>query len=1138
MSNEITELGRPELPTGSVTVSEPPGTGVLGNTSVVGVLELSNKKKKWNKELNVTVMECYYLSNPVDENDRPIRGYRQRMHRVWREKGMFEIKEQNLCDQARAIKKNGWLSPVELEMIKRRLRDEEDDDQVEEDEQVVISEVNENLTQNEEIVDDIYDINMNGDQSELAIEWTPGRSDDEKQEIRDIISIYESDEQLFFPRLKHVDRRKLANITARINQIIGDIRTVNITQTNRVINAVSIYVAKKMGLKPFSNRRKEQKEPWWKRRILNSINMLRKHINILERKRNGERIKKTKADMVEAKYRVKAKGVNVVIEELKQRLKAKSYKVKRYEQRSEQYKLNRMFGQDQKKVYQQLNGNQRAENAIPDANESKQFWSNIWSKAVDHNIDAEWLETLREEKRDIQQDHLVITEDHVKRQVKKMPNWKSPGPDGVQGYWLKKLSAFHSCIATQLNDMLNNGVEIPKWMTKGRTVLCQKDPAKGNEVGNFRPISCLPLIWKLMTGIISDDMYKYLETEGLLPNEQKGCRRKSRGTKDQLIIDKTIMKECKSKHKNLAMAWVDYKKAYDMVPHSWIIECLKLVNVSQNIIQFVENSMPNWKTELTACGEVLCDVVIRRGIFQGDSLSPLAFVICVMPLSSILRKLNSGYTLGTVKINNLLFMDDLKLFGKNEKEINSLLSTVHAISSDIRMEFGIQKCGLLVMKRGKAVKSQGLKLAEGEIINEIEDGGYKYLGVLEKDKIMETEMKTKLKSEYCRRVRLVMKSKLNGRNKIKAINTWAVPTIRYGAGIIKWRKDELTGLDRRTRKLMTMHKGLNPNSDIDRLYVKRKHGGRGLIGVETSVRAEENNLAWYVKNNVEEMITAVRVHGDLNTEEAKEPKQDKREQKEKLKSNWIDKRLHGQFIRDNQHINWEQSWQWLKKGDLKAPTEALICSAQEQSLRTNYIKYHIDHSNESPLCRMCSERGESVSHVVSECSKLAQREYKRRHDNVAKYVHWVLCGVGKFERSEAWYNHKPEGVIENEECKILWDMNIQCDRVIEARRPDIVFANKTENSAQIIDVAIPGDSRVLDKEVEKIEKYQMLKDEISRLWGMRSVTVIPVVIGALGLLSERSKKHLEKLQGNIRIEIIQKTALLGTARILRKVLSL
>ena len=82
-------------------------------------------------------------------------------------------------------------------------------------------------------------------------------------------------------------------------------------------------------------------------------------------------------------------------------------------------------------------------------------------------------------------------------------------------------------------------------MTTGKTVLCQKDPSKEIAVENYRPISCLPLMWKLMTGIISNVLYDFLEDAGKLPNEQKGCRRRSRGTKDQLLIDKAVLNDCK-----------------------------------------------------------------------------------------------------------------------------------------------------------------------------------------------------------------------------------------------------------------------------------------------------------------------------------------------------------------------------------------------------------------------------------------------------------------------------------------------------------------------------------------------------------------------------------------------------------------
>ena len=164
-----------------------------------------------------------------------------------------------------------------------------------------------------------------------------------------------------------------------------------------------------------------------------------------------------------------------------------------------------------------------------------------------------------------------------------------------------------------------------------------KDKDQGAIVTNFRPITCLPVMWKLLTGILTDKMYEHLE------NEQKGCQKNSRGTKDQLLIDKMIITNCKRRKTGLAIAWVDYKKAFDMVPHSWIIKCMRMLGVAQNMIGLVQNSMDKWKTVLTAGSEELGEVNIQWGIFQGDSLSPLLFVLSLISLTLLLRKVRASY---------------------------------------------------------------------------------------------------------------------------------------------------------------------------------------------------------------------------------------------------------------------------------------------------------------------------------------------------------------------------------------------------------------------------------------------------------------------------------------------------------------
>ena len=107
---------------------------------------------------------------------------------------------------------------------------------------------------------------------------------------------------------------------------------------------------------------------------------------------------------------------------------------------------------------------------------------------------------------------------------------------------------------------------------------------------------------------------------------------------------------------------------------------------------------------------------------------------------------------------------------------------------------------------------------------------------------------------------------------LSAANTWAVSLMKYGAGTIKWNKEELQDIDRKSRKMMTMNKELHPRSDVARIYVPRKKGGRGLISCKCCVRREENNLSWYVRNSEEVLLRKVGGSNVVNISEALDPK--------------------------------------------------------------------------------------------------------------------------------------------------------------------------------------------------------------------------------------------------------------------------
>ena len=354
---------------------------------------------------------------------------------------------------------------------------------------------------------------------------------------------------------------------------------------------------------------------------------------------------------------------------------------------------------------------------------------------------------------------------------------------------------------------------------------------------------------------------------------------------------------------------------------------------------------------------------------------------------------------------------------------------------------------------------------------------------MEADGIKHDEMKEQLKKEYIRRVRNVLKSKLNGGIIISAINSKVVSIVRYGASIIKWTKNELEELDKKTRKLITMYGAQHPKADVDRMYLKRCDGGRGLIGVEDRVQAEVNSLDTYVSVSEEKMLKEVSLSSTLENKKHGKSKEDIHN---KYQEEYESKVLHGKFKKATEKVKGNKSWDWLKKGFLKKETESTIIAAQDQALCTRNMRKAVYGENVDSTCKVCDSADKTVAHIVVECRKLAHKQYEQvRDDNIAKVIHWKLCEKWGFEKSDQWYTHKPEKVLESEECKILWDFPIQTDNTLEHNRPDVTVIEKKTKKCLLIGPACSFDTRIEKKEEEKCNNYCDLKYEIVKMWRMK-----------------------------------------------------
>ena len=195
---------------------------------------------------------------------------------------------------------------------------------------------------------------------------------------------------------------------------------------------------------------------------------------------------------------------------------------------------------------------------------------------------------------------------------------------------------------------------------------------------------------------------------------------------------------------------------------------------------------------------------------------------------------------------------------------------------------------------------------------------------------------------------------------------------------------------------MTLHKALHPRDNINRLYISRKEWRRRLASIEDSVQASIQRLEDYNEKHKRGLITAIRNDTDNTIYNRMTITR---------KQKWVEKQLFGRFKRLINNISHDKTWTWLRKGNLKREIESLLMAAQNNAIRSNHIKARIGKTQQNSKCRLCGDKDETINHIISKCRKLAQKEFKTRHDWVGKVIDWEMCNKFKFDLPNRWYMH-------------------------------------------------------------------------------------------------------------------------------------
>ena len=277
---------------------------------------------------------------------------------LWLQKGMFWVSEQRLVDQANTIRRNSWMTELEIEKLESKVTGTD---------RVIVEEARSVEALPDHVGEDVRNV-----LPEMGAEEQADILDEEEVTIAtEIAEVIERGRKNQLPALRNVPRKKLLEKTAKVDKVLSKFKTQSITKTNELFYAGAVVVTNRLGVK--IGKKAGRKEAMWKRRLQNKIKELRKDLSQLEASQDKDISNFRHWERLERKYSVKR--LNVVIEELKQRITAIAAKGRRYQGRVDSYRQNRLFENNQRQFYRELDQEEeRCDDGQPVAEESNQFW--------------------------------------------------------------------------------------------------------------------------------------------------------------------------------------------------------------------------------------------------------------------------------------------------------------------------------------------------------------------------------------------------------------------------------------------------------------------------------------------------------------------------------------------------------------------------------------------------------------------------------------------------------------------------------------------------------------------------------------------------------------------------------------------
>lgn len=660
---------------------------------------------------------------------------------------------------------------------------------------------------------------------------------------------------LIRPQNKKTVKLVDAVLEDKILEILAQASTTDREKRKAVKNA--IYVATKVlreslvtkkPVKPAHKRTEEQ------------IKRLNTRINIANEIRNshGQNLSKRLHKQVKIIKRLKMSVKDYIISS-RERLAILEKKLDRQKTRDEASAIRRRFYE--RPTIEVLQETPRPQDKLK-ADDAEKFYRGLYSRGRSDDqkpVFGEWLRKIKRfsSARNFDQQ---TSPDYIKEKcneaLARAAPWKAAGDDGIPNYAYKILPAARNYLVTTTQGTLTGKLKLNETDVRARLVLIYK---KGDEQDpeNYRPISILNTDYKIVTAVITATLKEALPNWAIPP--EQFAQNDIWGTTHGLLEDKSITTLARKRNTKNYSAWYDFRKAFDSVHHSCLKRLIDALPLHQHIKQATKLAIKLWSLRIQLGKTRTAPIPVRRGILQGDSMSPLLFTLVT---AALINHVNTGpdilkQTKGKHRI--LAYMDDIKCHAPTKTSLKTITDALKKAAAEIGLALNTDKCGHY---------SRTEEVGDGELepfLPQVRQG-YKYLGLVQLEKDTEQNYK-KIEEQLEDKLQLVFASQLTTSQKVALLNSTIIPAVTYvTANIFSDEKRSTTlkrcrDLDKNIRKKLVEHKLKGKSSSNASVYLPLHMGGLGITSIErtTEIAHAKKGIYLLKHGNLEKCRERYRV---------------------------------------------------------------------------------------------------------------------------------------------------------------------------------------------------------------------------------------------------------------------------------------